>query len=405
MEYFDDPRGVPLAPPEKPLARKGVNIGRTSGSPKRIFRGPKCRAIEAIRKSNAEREAGQSVGRAAELSVPTVVRVETQLPLTILPAQDSAVGEAAVVLDLKAFQSAQGATGVSLEDQNAEVLKKQAQETRCERGPLEVAVFPNVAARSQEYFAAGMNNMEAVSARDTDFGSWDFLLDPIFFVQDDTTRNSPDDFLGTNNNGQTFPAVVTTNPNSGQARDIDFFGSGPGTAYGHGASQSFDNAPERVPTNSAGTGASTGGPRYNSTPMRAAPGTQMLRNSFSAVRNATTNRIPNPAFQGHQGFNFNEQVSGTTNPQLFQAGQFPVRHDEVPHQYVNPNWLQNPGQSSTSATNMASSSSARVSSNVFQDSTPYTGESMEAAEIEFMPGEWLAQLDRDINGAMDPFLF
>ena len=180
MEYFDDPRGVPLAPPEKPLARKGVNVGRTSGSPKRIFRGPKCRAIEAIRKSNAEREAAQSAARAAELSVPAVVRVGTQLPLTILPAQDSAVGEAAVVLDLKAFQSAQGASGVSLEDQNAEVLKKQAQESRCEAGILEVAVFPNVAARSQEYFAAGMNNMEAVIVRDTELGSWDFLLDPMF---------------------------------------------------------------------------------------------------------------------------------------------------------------------------------------------------------------------------------
>ena len=404
MEYFDDPRGVPLAPPEKPLARKGVNVGRTSGSPKRIFRGPKCRAIEAIRKSNAEREAAQSAARAAELSVPAVVRVGTQLPLTILPAQDSAVGEAAVVLDLKAFQSAQGASGVSLEDQNAEVLKKQAQESRCEAGILEVAVFPNVAARSQEYFAAGMNNMEAVIVRDTELGSWDFLLDPMFLVQDDnTTRNSLDEFLGTNNNGQTFPAVAT---NIGQVRDIDFFGSGPDTAHRHGASQPFNNTPERVPTSSSGTDASSGGPRYNSTQMRAASGTQILRNNLSTVHNATTNRIANPAFQGHQGFNFNEQVSGPTNPQLFQAGQFPVRHDEVPHQYVNPNWLQNPGQSSTSATNTASSSSARVSSNVFQDSALYTSESMEAAEVEFMPGgEWIAQLDRDINGGMDPFLF
>lgn len=396
MEYFDDPRGVPLAPPEKPLARKGVNVGRTSGSPKRIFRGPKCRAIEAIRKSNAEREAAQSGARAVG-RVPAVVRVETQLPLTILPAQDSAVREAAVVLDLKTFQSAQGAAGVSLEDQNAEVLKKQVQEARCEAGHLEVAVFPNVAARSQEYFAAGMNNMEAATVRDTEFGSWDFLLDPMFLVQDDTARNSPDEFSGTNNNGQTFPAVVTS---IGQVRDMGFFGSG------HGVSQPFNSAPERVPTNSLGTDASSGGPRYNSTQMRAVSGTQMLRNNFSAVHNATTNRIANPAFQGHQGFNFNEQVSGTTNPQLFQAGQNPVRHDEVLYQYVNPNWLQNPGQSSTSATNTASSSSARVSSDVFQDSAQYPSESMEPAEIEFMPGgEWIAQLDREINGGMDPFPF
>ncbi|PUU77125.1 hypothetical protein B9Z19DRAFT_1128750 [Tuber borchii] len=174
MEYFDDPRGVPLAPPEKPLTRKGVNIGRTGGSPKRIFRRPKYRAIEAVRKSNAERETAQLVARTADLSVPAVVRVETQLPLTILPAQDSAVGEAAV---------------------NTEVLDKQAQEARCERGLLEVAVLPNVAARSLEYSAAGMSNMEAVSARDTDFGSWDFLFPPIFLVQIDTTRNSSDDFL------------------------------------------------------------------------------------------------------------------------------------------------------------------------------------------------------------------
>ena len=137
-------------------------------------------------------------------------------------------------MDLKAFQLAQGATSISLGDQNAEVLKKQAQEARCESGLLEVAVFPDAAARSQEYFAAGMNNMEALTVLDTHFGSWDFLLDPISLVQDDT-RNSLDDFLGTNNNGQTFPAVVTTNPNSYQVGGMDF-GSGPGRAYRHGAS-------------------------------------------------------------------------------------------------------------------------------------------------------------------------
>lgn len=411
MEYFDDPRGVPLAPPEKPLARKGVNVGRTSGSPKRILRGPKCRAIEAIRKANAEREVAQLAARAAELSAPAVVKVETQLPLGILSAQDSAIGDAGVVLALKAFQPEE-ASGLSLEDQKAEVLEKQAQEARLEHGCLEVAVFPNVAARSQEYFAAGMNNMEAMTVQDSDFNSWDFLLDPRFLAQDDSTRNSLDNFFGTSNdNGQTFTAVATTIPSGGQVGDMDFFGSGSGTAYWHGAPQSFNNALGRVPANGPGIGASSVGPRYNSTQIRAAPGTQMPRDNFSSAHNVAVNRIPNPSFQGHQGFNFNEQVSGTSNPQFFQAGQLPARPYEAPYQYVNPNWLQSSGQPSSSTTNTNTtnttfSSSAGASSNIFQTSIPYMDENAEAAGIDFMTGsEWLDHFDRDISGGTDGFSF
>jgi len=406
MEYFDDPRGVPLAPPEKPLARKGINVGRTSGSPKRILRGPKCRAIEAIRKANAEREVAQSAARAGELGEAAVVKVETQLPLTILPAQDSAVGEAGVVLALRNFQPGE-VGGVSLEGQGAEFLEKQALEARLAPGGLEVAVFPNVAARSQEYFAAGMDNIEAITLQDSDFNSWDFLLDPRFLIQDDTTGNSLDDFFGTdNNNGKIFAGVTTTIPNGCQVRDMNFFGSGPGTAYGYGASQSLNNAPERVSINGSGTDASGGGLGYSSTQIRPALGTQMPSDNFSSTHNATANRIANPLFQGHQGFNFNEQVSGAANPQFFQAGQFPARHYQAPYQYVNPSWLQSSGQPSSSAANTTSSSSAGASSNIFRNSAPHADENVEGTGIEFMTGnEWLNHFDRDINGGTGQFSF
>ncbi|KAG0136182.1 hypothetical protein HOY82DRAFT_536295 [Tuber indicum] len=49
------------------------------------------------------------------------------------------------------------------------------------RTPL-AAIVPNVALRSQEYFAAGMNNMKAAITQDTNSDFWDFLLDPIFQV-------------------------------------------------------------------------------------------------------------------------------------------------------------------------------------------------------------------------------
>ncbi|CUS08991.1 unnamed protein product [Tuber aestivum] len=402
MEYFDDPRGVPLAPPEKPLARKGVNTGRTSSTPKRIFRGPKYRAIEAIRQASTEREAPQSANKVEELMVPAEVRLEKPLHLTIVPAQGSAVREAGMVLSLKAFQPAQEDTGISRGNQNAEVLREQVQEHLHEPGLPEVVEVPKVVTGSQEYFGAGMDNMEAATAQESDFDSWDFLLDPRFLVQDDTPRNALDDvFVADNTSGQTFPMASTSGSGGSNVPGMDFFGSGLGTSSGPGASQSLSNASGRVPANIK-TENFGGGPGYNPAQLRETPGTQVLRNSFPSIH-STTNGISNPAFQG---FNFNEQVSGTPNPHFFQVGHFPARHDVAPYQYVNPSWLQNSGQSSYPAPNTATSSSAGAASNVFQNSTLYSGESEEAGAIESMTGnEWLARFDGDIKDEMDLFPF
>ncbi|KAG0131076.1 hypothetical protein HOY82DRAFT_608569 [Tuber indicum] len=405
MEYFDDPRGVPSAPPEKPLARKGVNTGRTSGAPKKIFRGPKHRAIEAIRQANAERGAAHSAPRGGGLRVSAAARPEAPLPLSIAPAQDSAVWEAGMVLALKDFQPAQEVTGVSREGRDEEAPKKKAQEARGECGLPGAAIVPNAAPRSQEYFAAGMNNMEAATTQDTNFGSWDFLLDPIFLGQDDATRGSLDELFGSNNNKKvTLPTSVNSSSNNGKVQGVDFFGSRPGTASKPGAFQPPSSAPSRVPIDISGTSHYREGARYNSTHLMAGPIAQMPPN-FSST-GSTTNGIANPGFQGRQRFNFNEQVSGTTNQQLFQAGHFHALPDGPPHQYVNPNWLQNSGQSSTPGTNITTSSSHSAISNAFQSTASYADESSEAAAIEpEMVNEWISQLEEDINGGMSLFPF
>ncbi|RPA93235.1 hypothetical protein L873DRAFT_1816347 [Choiromyces venosus 120613-1] len=75
MEYFDDARGVPLAPL--------VNLRRSSGAPKGILRGVKFRAIEAIRQANAEGEAADSATRGDRLEDLAAVGLDIPLPLTI----------------------------------------------------------------------------------------------------------------------------------------------------------------------------------------------------------------------------------------------------------------------------------------------------------------------------------
>ncbi|KAG0638733.1 hypothetical protein HOY80DRAFT_1022982 [Tuber brumale] len=403
MEYFDDPRGVPLAPPEKPLARKGVNTGRSSGTPKKIHRGPKYRAIEAIRQANAEREAAQSAPRGEEPRA--AARPEAPLPLTIAPAQDSAVREVEMVL-VRPFQPPQEVTNVSREDRDEEVLKKQAQEARGEAGLPGAAIVPNVAPRSQEYFAAGLNNMEAATTQGADSNSWDFLLDPRFLVQDDSAEGSLGGLFGAgNSNKGTLPTSATSSSNNSKVQGVDFFGSIPVTESKPGASQPPSSASSRVPANISETGNYRGGARYNSTHLMSGPGTQMpLNNNLPSIGN-TTSGIANPAFQGRQRFNFNEQVSGTANQQLFQAGHLHALHDGPPHQYINPNWLQNPGQSSASGTNTTTSSHGSIS-NFFQSTASYADESLETAAIESGTGnEWISQLEEDLGGGMGLFPF
>ncbi|RPB00912.1 hypothetical protein L873DRAFT_1804190 [Choiromyces venosus 120613-1] len=396
MEYFDDPRGVPLAPPEKPLARKGVNPSRSSGAPKRILRGPKCRAIEAIRQANAEREAADSATGGDSLKALAAVGLDIPLPLTIVPAQGATVREVALAMGWRTLPPAQEPTGVTDEYQVEEVLPEQAVEVYRQTGPPEAVTLPHDGG-SHEYSADGMDNMQATSANTSGSDPWDFLLDPQLQEQRVTRRHSRDNFPRmTNYPGPTYSNI--------QFPRVNFSGHGSNTAFRAGGSHYFDNASPRVPANISEVDNSSGVARYGSPQFMAGSGAQMSQNTY-APRHTSGIGILNPTSQGHQGFNFNAQRSGATNHQIFQAGPLPAQYTGNVAQYVNPSWLQNSGQSSSAVVTTASSTSVGAASNVLQNRTSYAGkdadEEAEADAIASMTGnEWLDDFDDDLNGGM-----
>ncbi|PWW74060.1 hypothetical protein C7212DRAFT_331192 [Tuber magnatum] len=398
MEYFDDPRGVPLAPPEKPLARKGINASRGSGMPKKIFRGPKHRAIEAIRQANADREAAKSVMGVEETRVRAEDGLEMPLPLTIMTAPDSTIRDTRVVSNLKVFQSSQDTSGISCKNQNTEALKVQAQAVNPKPECSQAIVVPKVVPGLQEYLGAGINNLEAAAVQNSDFDYWDFLLDPRFLGQVGGTGDPLDEFLRTdNNNNQTLLPPTSSRPNNRSLPNRSFSDTGPSITSGPSQSQPFNNIPSRVLSNISEIDNSNREFCHNSTHSRTIPGTQIPQNNFSLVHNTITNPVP----PGHQGFNFNEQVLNTISSQSFSTNNSYLSNDEVLSQYTNLDWLQNSGHDSSTTTNTRFPSSTSPTSNTSLNlnSTLPTSKNVEAVALESMTGnEWLDQFDLDFNG-------